>query len=55
MGEIEEQSGWGFETLAIHAGQPADPATGAVVVPISLSTTFAQSGGRGPPGLLSTG
>ena len=43
MGEIEEQSGWGFETLAIHAGQPADPATGAVVVPISLSTTFAQS------------
>ncbi|MCB0965803.1 MAG: cystathionine gamma-synthase [Ilumatobacter sp.] len=43
MGEIEEQTGWGFETLAIHAGQPADPATGAVVVPISLSTTFAQS------------
>jgi cystathionine gamma-synthase len=30
----------GFETRAIHAGQPADPATGAVVAPISLSTTF---------------
>ena len=43
MGEIEQQAGWGFETLAIHAGQPADPSTGAVVTPISLSTTFAQS------------
>jgi cystathionine gamma-synthase len=43
MGEIEEQHGWGFETLAIHAGQAPDPATGAVVTPISLSTTFAQS------------
>ena len=32
----------GFETRAIHAGQPPDPATGAVVPPISLSTTFAQ-------------
>ncbi|MBW3556267.1 MAG: cystathionine gamma-synthase [Actinobacteria bacterium] len=34
--------GWGFETAAIHAGQPPDPATGAVVPPISLATTFAQ-------------
>ncbi|MGH9244648.1 MAG: cystathionine gamma-synthase [Acidimicrobiales bacterium] len=34
---------WGFETRAIHAGQEADPATGAVVVPISLATTFAQA------------
>ncbi len=33
----------GFATLAIHAGQPADPITGAVMPPISLSTTFAQS------------
>ncbi|MEP6625964.1 MAG: cystathionine gamma-synthase [Acidimicrobiia bacterium] len=32
----------GFETRAIHAGQPADPNTGAVVTPISLATTFAQ-------------
>jgi cystathionine gamma-synthase len=31
-----------FETRAIHAGQPPDPATGAVVPPISLATTFAQ-------------
>jgi len=34
----------GFETRAIHAGQPPDPHTGAVVPPISLATTFAQHG-----------
>jgi cystathionine gamma-synthase len=34
----------GFSTRAIHAGQDPDPATGAVVTPISLSTTFAQDG-----------
>jgi cystathionine gamma-synthase len=33
----------GFETRAIHAGQDPDPATGAVVPPITLATTFAQS------------
>ncbi len=33
---------YGFETLAIHAGQDPDPNTGAVVVPISLASTFAQ-------------
>jgi cystathionine gamma-synthase len=33
----------GFETRAIHSGQPPDPATGAVVVPVTFSTTFAQS------------
>jgi cystathionine gamma-synthase len=33
----------GFETRAIHHAQPPDPVTGAVVPPISLSTTFAQS------------
>jgi cystathionine gamma-synthase len=43
MGEEQEQSGWAFETLAIHAGQPPDATTGAVVPPISLATTFAQS------------
>jgi cystathionine gamma-synthase len=43
MGEEQTQSGWAFETLAIHAGQPPDAATGAVVPPISLATTFAQS------------
>src|SRR6185503_3217186 len=28
------------ETLAVHAGHEIDPATGAVVAPIHLSTTF---------------
>ena len=37
------EPGDGFETRAIHAGQPPDPVTGAVVTPISLATTFAQS------------
>jgi cystathionine gamma-synthase len=35
-------TGDAFETRAIHAGQDPDPATGAVVPPISLATTFAQ-------------
>jgi cystathionine gamma-synthase len=42
MGDLDEQEGWAFETRAIHTGQEPDPSTGAVVVPISLSTTFAQ-------------
>src|SRR3984893_10470200 len=32
----------GFETLAIHAGQGPDPATGAVVTPIYQTSTYAQ-------------
>jgi len=32
----------GFSTLAIHAGQEPDPATGAVNVPIYASSTFVQ-------------
>lgn len=32
-----------FETRAIHAGQEPDPATGAVVVPIYATSTYAQS------------
>ena len=32
----------GFETLAIHAGQEPDPATGAVVPPIYQVSTYAQ-------------
>ena len=42
MGDIEQQTAWGFETAAVHAGQAPDPVTGAVVTPISLSTTFQQ-------------
>lgn len=32
----------GFATAAIHAGQPPDSFSGAVITPISLSSTFAQ-------------
>jgi cystathionine beta-lyase/cystathionine gamma-synthase len=32
----------GFSTRAIHAGQKPDPATGAVVVPIYQTSTYAQ-------------
>lgn len=35
---------WGFATRAVHIGQGPDPATGAVVQPIHLATTFAQEG-----------
>lgn len=40
----------GFGTLAVHAGSPIDPSTGAVIEAISLSTTFAQSGVGKPVG-----
>jgi len=50
MGELEQQSSWGFETRAVHTGQEPDPVTGAVVTPISLSTTFAQDGVGGHKG-----
>ena len=33
VGSVTEPSESGFETLAIHAGQEPDPATGAVVTP----------------------
>src|SRR5213080_3790582 len=35
-------SRWGFATRAIHAGQDADPATGATVVPIYATSTYTQ-------------
>jgi len=33
----------GFATLAIHAGQDADPATGATIVPIYATSTYTQT------------
>jgi cystathionine gamma-lyase len=39
-----EAKNWGFATRALHIGQGPDPATGAVVQPIHLATTFAQQG-----------
>ena len=32
----------GFDTRAIHAGQPPEPTTGAVMVPIFQTSTYAQ-------------
>src|SRR5437588_10229095 len=54
-GEVNPQTGptsphggevnkWGFSTRALHVGQGPDPATGAVVQPIHMATTFAQQG-----------
>lgn len=40
----KEPSPWHFETLAIHEGQEPDSATGAVIVPIYQTSTFAQEG-----------
>ncbi len=40
----EEKESWGFSTRAVHVGQGPDPATGAVVQPIHMATTFAQQG-----------
>ena len=33
-----------FETLAIHAGQQPDPMSGAVMTPVYLTSTYAQTG-----------
>jgi cystathionine gamma-lyase len=33
-----------IETLAIHAGQPPEPQTGAVMTPVFLTSTYAQDG-----------
>ncbi|CAG8053007.1 unnamed protein product [Penicillium salamii] len=40
-----------FGTLAVHAGAPHDPVTGAVIAPISLSTTYAQTSVGNPVGV----
>ena len=40
----EHQLPHGFETLDIHAGQEADPQTGAVVTPIYQVSTYKQDG-----------
>jgi cystathionine gamma-synthase len=40
---MKDWSGTGFATRAIHAGQDPDPQTGAVIVPVYQTTTFAQT------------
>ena len=49
-GELDPTEVAGFETRAIHAGQPPDERTGAVNVPVFLSSTFAQDGVGGTRG-----
>jgi cystathionine beta-lyase/cystathionine gamma-synthase len=34
---------WHFDTLAIHAGQSPDPATGAIMTPIYQTSTYVQA------------
>ena len=34
----------GFSTTAIHAGQPPDPSTGAIMTPVYLTSTYVQEG-----------
>jgi cystathionine beta-lyase/cystathionine gamma-synthase len=38
-----DEPAFGFATRAIHVGQEPDPATGAVIVPIYQTSTYAQS------------
>ncbi|NUP06623.1 MAG: cystathionine gamma-synthase [Polyangiaceae bacterium] len=42
MKEGAKTEGLSLDTLAVHAGQPPDPVSGAVMMPIVLSSTFAQ-------------
>jgi cystathionine beta-lyase/cystathionine gamma-synthase len=44
------REGCGFGTRAIHAGQPPEPATGAVMMPIYQTSTFVQNGVGGHKG-----
>jgi cystathionine gamma-lyase len=42
-GASTDAAHWGLGTLAIHGGQAPDPSTGAVMVPIYATSTYAQS------------
>ncbi len=42
MSQKERSDSLGFETRAIHAGQPPDPQTGSVITPIYQTSTYAQ-------------
>src|SRR5438552_19161527 len=43
MEVMANEQDYGFATRAIHAGQDADPATGATVVPIYATSTYTQA------------
>jgi cystathionine gamma-synthase/cystathionine gamma-lyase len=42
MKPTKATEGLSLDTLAVHAGQPPDPVSGAVMTPIVLASTFAQ-------------
>jgi cystathionine gamma-synthase len=44
LGPVTDSQLPGFSTRAIHAGQEADPSTGAVVTPIYQVSTYKQDG-----------
>ncbi len=44
MADRWDPTTYGFETLAIHAGQDPEPTTGAVTVPIYQTSTYKQDG-----------
>lgn len=39
---MSDHAAWQFRTRAIHVGQECDPATGAIVPPLHLASTFVQ-------------
>src|ERR1700761_9649423 len=39
---MSKEKSHGFATRAIHAGQPPDPSTGAVITPIYATSTYVQ-------------
>jgi len=41
-GQTARKGIMGFSTDAIHVGQEADPATGAIIVPIYQTSTYVQ-------------
>lgn len=43
MAAKKQKAGLGLGTLAIHAGQHPDPATGAIMTPIYATSTYVQS------------
>lgn len=50
VGDEDAYAGLGFATRLMHVGQEPDAVTGAVAVPISLSSTFAQKSPGVPSG-----
>ena len=48
--DIQRPNQLEFATRAIHGGQQHDPSTGAVMVPIYATSTYAAQASPGAPG-----